>query len=60
MTIKEILLSLAASPKKPDELENPMILAKMSAAEWIRFDSRRGVWEITKRGIAVLGGTNAN
>lgn len=54
MTPLEILKRLSKSPANPNELANPVAIAKMQLAKWIHFDHVTKLWHITAIGELVL------
>lgn len=54
MTSLEILKKLCKSPARPDELANPVAMAKMQLAGWIHFDYVTELWHITAKGEILL------
>lgn len=54
MTSLEILKRLSKSPSNPNELANPVAIAKMQLAKWIHFDHATKLWHITAKGELAL------
>jgi len=53
-SIVEILKKISKSPLGPNELANPVIIAKMQLAKWIHFDHSTKLWHITAIGEKIL------
>ena len=56
MSALELLIAINVKPRKPDELSNPAIVAKMQLVGWIRRDAKTNLWHITDKGRAALEG----